>query len=78
MSKQKSLIKAKAITFNPPVIKSFFAVLPEQYSLQAMKVVLLGNTKKEARTLWNIRNGYETNRPLRKGWKMVVIEAKNV
>ena len=77
---KKRKVKAKWETRHSDladVSKSFFAVIPNGYNVEMMKVLLLGNDKKMAITLWESWNDgkkfdYEPD------MKVIKIEAKNV
>lgn len=71
--------KKKNMAFNPPVIKSFFAVIPKDYDINQMATVILSDT--EAHAIFNFEawNNNDTKyEEVKKNWKIVRVEAKNV
>lgn len=77
MNKKKSSTEEKAITFNPPVIKSFFAAIPKEHNFIDMQILILGQKRKQAINFcerWNEENWNE----LKQDWRIIKVEAKTV
>lgn len=77
-SKKQTEEKSQGISANPFVSKSFFAVISKETTMERVKTLLLADTKEKAVWLWKRHNDIFDNSPLPRGWKVIVVEAKNV